>query len=73
MITEQKKQVLELFASGRKQYKLMQFSEARALFLRALEIDPADSPSKVYIERCTYYIDNPPPEEWDGAFTMTTK
>lgn len=73
MISEQKKQALELFASGRKFYKLMQFSQARETFLHALEIDPSDSPSKVYVERCNYYIENPPPEDWDGAFTMTTK
>lgn len=73
MISEQKKQALDFFAAARKQYKLMKFSEAKALFLKALECDASDSPSKVYIERCTYYIDNPPPEDWDGAFTMTTK
>jgi hypothetical protein len=73
MITDQKKLVLELFASGRKLYKLMEFAEARKAFLSALEADPKDSPSKVYADRCTYYIDNPPPEDWDGVFTMTTK
>lgn len=73
MITEQKKQVVELFAAGRKNYKLMQFKEARDYFSKALEIDPADGPSKVYVDRCTYYIDNPPPEDWDGVFTMTSK
>lgn len=73
MVTEEKKQVLELFAQGRRFYKLMQFREAHDAFARALQIDPSDSPSKVYVERCAYYIDNPPPEDWDGVFTMTTK
>lgn len=73
MITDQKKQVLELFAAGRKQYKLMQFAQARDFFRKALDIDPSDSPSKVYVERCAYYLENPPPEDWDGVFTMTTK
>lgn len=73
MITEQKKQALDLFAKGRKLYKMMQFADARKAFLEALDADPADSPSKVYAERCAYYIDNPPPEDWDGVFTMTTK
>ena len=73
MITEEKKKVLELFATGRKQYKLMQFREACKTFQNALEIDSTDSPSRVYAERCAYYADNPPPEDWDGVFTMTTK
>jgi hypothetical protein len=73
MISEQKRQSLDFFAAGRRFYKLMQFGEAREQFLKALEADPADSPSKVYIDRCAYYIANPPPEDWDGVFTMTTK
>ncbi len=73
MITEQKKKALELFANGRKLYKLMQFSQARDSFAAALAADPTDSPSKVYAERCAYYLENPPPEDWDGVFTMTTK
>lgn len=73
MLSEGKKKALDLFASGRKRYKLMQFHEARNDFLAALEADPSDSPSRVYAERCAWYIENPPPEDWDGVFTMTTK
>jgi hypothetical protein len=73
MITDQKRKALELFAQGRRQYKLMQFAEARDSFRSALESDPSDSPSRVYVERCEYYVANPPAEDWDGVFTMTTK
>ncbi|RKX77870.1 MAG: hypothetical protein DRP87_07875 [Spirochaetes bacterium] len=73
MITEEKKKVLELFAEGRKQYKLMEFEEAKKFFSRALEIDPEDGPSRVYLQRCDHYISNPPPEDWDGVFVMQTK
>lgn len=73
MITETKKQALELFAAGRKLYKMMQFREAGQKFEEALQAEPTDSPSKVYKDRCAYYIANPPPEDWDGVFTMTTK
>jgi hypothetical protein len=73
MITEQKKQVLEYFANGRKCYKLMQFKEANDCFEKALAVDPEDGPSKVYALRCKHYLENPPPEDWDGIFTMKTK
>jgi tetratricopeptide (TPR) repeat protein len=73
MITEQKKQVLELYNEGRKHYKLMQFEKAKDFFGKALRVDPEDGPSKVYYARCKHYIDNPPPEDWDGVFVMTTK
>lgn len=73
MITEEKRSVLNLFNEGRKHYKLMNFEEARKLFSQALEIDPEDGPSKVYYSRCGHYIENPPPEDWDGVFVMETK
>jgi len=31
------------------------------------------NPSRVYIERCKYYIENPPGEDWDGSWTLTSK
>ena len=73
MITDQKKKAVEIFAEGRKLYKLMKFGEAREAFARALEACPDDGPSKEYHARCTYYIDNPPPEDWDGVWVMQTK
>jgi len=73
MISTEKKQVLELFAQGRKNYKLMEFRDALESFAKALKIDPNDGPSKVYYARCKHYIENPPPEDWDGVFVMKTK
>ena len=73
MITEDKRKVLELFNEGRKFYKLMQFAEARDMFAKALQIDAEDGPSKVYLDRCEEYVENPPPDDWDGVYTMKTK
>lgn len=73
MISEEKKQVIELFAEGRKRYKLMDFDAARKFFAKALKIDEDDGPSKVYFLRCKHYIESPPPEDWDGVFVMQTK
>ena len=73
MISEEKKQVIKLFAEGRKQYKLMEFKKAQVRFAQALKIDADDGPSKVYFLRCKHYVESPPPEDWDGVFVMTTK
>lgn len=73
MISEEKKRVLELFAEGRKLYKLMRFSEAAAKFQSALGVDPSDGPSKVYLDRCRQYAEDPPEEDWDGVFVMKHK
>ena len=73
MISEEKRRVLELFAEGRRHYKLMNFEDALSSFEKALEVDPSDGPSRVYADRCRHYIENPPPEDWDGVFVMQTK
>ena len=73
MISEEKKQVLDLFAQGRRHYKMMDFVQAQACFLKALTLDPADKPSEIYEKRCKELIANPPPEDWDGVFVMKTK
>ena len=73
MVTAEKLKAVELFTEGRKLYKMMQFRNASDLFQKAIEICPNDGPSKVYLERCEYYIDNPPPQDWDGVYVMKTK
>jgi hypothetical protein len=73
MISETKRSVLEKFGEGRKLYKLMDFVKAGDCFRAALALDPEDGPSKEYLTRCDYYIKNPPPEDWDGVYTMKTK
>ena len=73
MISAEKRKLLDLVAEGRKQYKLMEFGAAKDRFEEALQVDPSDGPSKVYLKRCLHYIENPPPEDWDGVFVMKTK
>lgn len=73
MITAEKQEVLRLFAEGRKFYKLMDFEKAKDSFASALKVDKDDGPSKVYYFRCKHYLENPPPDDWDGVFIMKTK
>ena len=73
MVSSEKQQVLKHFTEGRKHYKMMDFSGALEHFRKALEIDPQDGPSQEYVKRCEIYIENPPPEDWDGVFVMKTK
>lgn len=73
MITEEKKKVLENYNQGLAAYKEKRWDDALAAFHKALEFDPDDGPSKLYIERCEHFKKEPPPEDWDGVFTMTTK
>jgi tetratricopeptide (TPR) repeat protein len=73
LISEEMKQILELFDQGRELYKLKKFEEAQGFFKKVLKIKPDDGPAKVYLDRCEHYKENPPPADWDGVFIMKTK
>ena len=73
MITETKKQVLEKYNIGLALYKSRQWKEAMDAFKEALQVDPKDGPSRLYLDRCKEYLKNPPGEDWDGVFIMKTK
>jgi len=73
LISPEKQKVLDLFDQGRREYKLMNFEQAKTIFAQALQVDPEDGPSKIYFQRCKHYMENPPSEDWDGVFVMKTK
>ncbi|MBW7858326.1 MAG: tetratricopeptide repeat protein, partial [Leptonema sp. (in: Bacteria)] len=54
-------------------YKQRKWDEAIVGFEKALELRPNDGPSKLYLERSMTYKKNPPGDDWDGVFVMTTK
>ena len=72
-MTEELKNLLEHYNKGLTLYRERKFKDALQSFKKALEVRPEDGPSKVYIERCEVLIKDPPPANWDGVFTMTTK
>lgn len=53
-------------------YKQRKFNDASTLFEKCF-LQNNDFTSKVYLERCKAYIENPPDENWDGVFVMKTK
>ena len=73
MLSENKMKMLDFYKAGLQLYKEMKFKEALESFKQGLNIFPDDGPTKLYIARCIELSKNPPPPEWDGVFTMTTK
>ena len=65
--------VLGAFSEGLALYRQRNWAGAERCFLRALAANPADGPSRIYLERCGIYRDAPPPREWDGVSTMPGK
>ncbi len=73
MISKEKQEVLKYYNFGLTAYKQMKWDQAIKAFEMALRIDANDGPSQLYLERSKEFKENPPPEDWDGVFTMKTK
>ncbi len=63
-------------------YKSQQWDQAIALFEETLELEyqrfpglkgKKTNPSEIYLERCKQFKELPPPPEWDGVYTLTSK
>ena len=65
--------VLSLFKNGLAKYRARRWEDATRLFREALELNPHDRPSLMHIERSQYLKENPPPEDWDGAWVLESK
>ena len=80
-LTEIEIKLKELFEKGISLYKDRKWDEAIKTFSESLELENQRepeliekvNPSKIYIERCEIYKENPPAEDWDGSFTLTKK
>lgn len=72
-IPVQQQEMLKHFNEGFQMYHRKDWDLALNHFSKALDINPADPVSKLYVERCQDYKTAPPAENWDGVFVMTTK
>lgn len=72
-LDSQQQELLELYHLGRSAYIHRDFSQAIHYFEKAQTMDTMDKAINIHIERAQVYLDNPPPESWDGVHTMTTK
>lgn len=64
---------LELYIKARQAYRKKKFDRAISYFESAQKIRPEDEAVAIHIERSIDYIKTPPPDDWDGIYTMTTK
>jgi len=75
-------QLKEHFEAGLALYKSQEWDQALEKFQEALICENLrypdlegvkTNPSLIYIDRCNDFKTNPPPEDWDGVYTLTTK
>ncbi len=64
---------VERYAEGIRRYRAREWKDALTCFREALTLRPDDRPSRIYLERCEHFLDSPPPDDWDGVWTMTSK
>jgi adenylate cyclase len=63
----------ELFKQGLSLYRQRDFIAAQHAMMTILQKNPHDGPAGIFLERCEYFIDNPPSENWDGVWVMKSK
>jgi len=61
------------FEQGLVEYRNRHWEAAIEQFKHALSLELDDIPSQLYIQRCRTHQIDPPSENWDGVYTMTTK
>ncbi|NQZ08333.1 MAG: GAF domain-containing protein [Algicola sp.] len=66
-------EVIGHFKDGIQKYRLGEWDSAIAAFEQVLALNRQDALTEIYIERCHYFKDNPPSDDWDGVWRMTSK
>jgi adenylate cyclase len=61
------------FTEGLARYREADFERAADWFQKALDANPGDDVSSLYLERCRLLLESPPPTEWDGVWVMSEK
>lgn len=65
--------MLKDYNGAMEKYQNRDWDNAEKIFKNIFDKYNGDGPSKVYLERCIYFKENPPADDWDGVYTFTTK
>jgi len=71
-LADERRRLFDLYAKGLAQYRLGNWDTAAKALHAALQIDPADGPSKTLLARIEAFR-AAPPKAWDGVWRMTAK
>jgi len=76
--TEKEKTFLKAYHEALALYRNQEWDKAKAAFQAADELEDMfpgrkTNPSRVYIPRCDHWKENPPGDDWDGVWTLTSK
>ena len=76
--TDKEKTFLKAYHEALALYRNQEWEKAKEAFKAADELEDMfagrkTNPSRVYIPRCDHWKENPPGEDWDGVWTLTSK
>ncbi|MFC1482113.1 adenylate/guanylate cyclase domain-containing protein [Candidatus Neomarinimicrobiota bacterium] len=68
----------DIYQEAMQLYKQQQWDQAKALFGKSEKFEEVfpkrpGNPSLVYMDRCDFYNADPPGDDWDGSWTLTSK
>ena len=66
-------QLIYRFSEGLSSYRSRDWKTAIQCFEAALEVQPQDEPSRIYLSRCRHYQQNPPADDWTGIWVLNEK
>jgi class 3 adenylate cyclase len=69
--TAEQKAMVEAFHAALDLFEKREWKAAETAFQTAHAA--GDTPSRVYLDRCSLYLMSPPPEQWDGVFDWGVK
>lgn len=72
-LSDAQKKGWSYYNAGARLFYNKDFGKAAKYFMAAVKIMPDDYLSGFFVERCKRYIENPPPEDWNGVEIMTSK
>ncbi len=72
-ISPEQQTILDLVHQALVDYRHQLWDKSEAAFNQLHELKPDDKLYKIYLERIEHYRETPPEENWDGAFTHTSK
>jgi len=67
------REVVKIYNEGIACYREYRWKDSISRFQEALSLNENDMLSRFYLERCQYFIKNPPDKDWDGVWTMKEK
>ena len=76
--TDKEKTFLKAYHEALALYRNQEWDKAKEAFEAADELEDMfagrkTNPSRVYIPRCDHWKENPPGDDWDGVWTLTSK